>query len=81
MDATLDLHYQLLRRTLADLGATGPLVRTVLIRDRHLVGYRFRCGALQAVRLFGGNEIEFYDEAGTLLKTVSVEASEENRAA
>ncbi len=74
-DATLNLLRQRLVKTFAELGATGPVVRTVLLHDRYFVGHRFRCEGLQAVRLAGMDEIALYDESGTLLKTVTLEAS------
>jgi hypothetical protein len=68
--------YELLARTFADLGATRPVVRTLLLRDRQFVGQRFRCEGVQAVWPAGSDEIAFYDEGGTLLKTVGIEADE-----
>lgn len=72
-----------LAQTFAELGATDPTstIRTVLLKDRYFVGHRFRCEGFQAVWLAGGSVVEFYDEKGTLLKTVSVEAPEEKKAA
>jgi hypothetical protein len=67
---------ELLAQTFADLGTAGPMIRTILLRDRHFVGQRFRCEGMQAVRLAGSDEIAFYGEGGTLLKTVSIEADE-----
>jgi len=80
-DATPDLLSQLLAKTFAELGAAGPVVRTILIKDRYYVGQKFRCGGFQAMLLAGGNEIKFYDQAGELLKTVSLEEIEEKAAA
>ena len=62
------------------IGATGPMVRTFLLRDRRFVGQRFRCGGFQAVLLAGGGMIEFYDQAGVLVKTVRIAAQEEKAA-
>ncbi len=42
-----------LAQIFAELGATGPMVRTFLLRDRYFVGQRFRCGGFQAVLLYG----------------------------
>ena len=52
-----------------------------LAADRYFVGHKFRCGGLQAVLLAGEDEIGFYDEGGTLLKTISVLAQEQQKAA
>ena len=77
---TPDLLSQLLAKTFAELGATGPVVRTILLFDRQFAVQRFRCEGFQAVLLAGGNEIEFYDQAGVLVKTVRL-AAQEQRAA
>ncbi len=66
--ASPDLISQLLEQTFAELGATGPMVRTILLRDRQFVGQKFRCEGFQAVLLAGEKEIEFHDQAGVLLK-------------
>ncbi len=79
--ATADLLNQLLARTFAELGATGSVVRTFLLHDRQFVGQKFRCEGFQAVLLAGKDEIEFYDEAGVLLKTVRLEETEKKSAA
>ena len=79
--ARLDLLNPLLAKTFAELGATSPVIRTVLLKDRYLVGQRFRCEGFQAVLLAGGSVVEFYDEGGTLMKTVALEATEEKKAA
>ena len=55
--------------------------RTLLLCDRHFVGQRFRCEGFQAVWLAGKSEIEFYDQAGGLLKTVRLEETEKKAAA
>ena len=69
-----------LAQTFAELGATGPMARTFLLRDRRFIGQRFRCGGFQAVLLAGGGMIEFYDQAGVLVKTVRIAAQEEKAA-
>ncbi|MGA2065409.1 MAG: hypothetical protein ABSG86_10580 [Thermoguttaceae bacterium] len=71
---------ELLAQTFADLGATGAMVRTILLRDRRFAGQRFRCGGMQAVWLAGSGRIAFYDEGGTLLTTVRLEADEQRAA-
>lgn len=68
-----DSLHALLAKTFAELGAIGPVVRSLLLRDRFYAGQKFRCEGVQAVLLAGGNEITFYDEGGTLLKTVILE--------
>jgi hypothetical protein len=48
------------------------MTRAVLLKDRFFVGQRFRCEGFQAVWMAGGSVVEFYDEAGELLKTVNL---------
>ena len=76
-----DLLYQLLVKTFAEFGATGPMIRIILLKDRFFTGQRFQCDGLKAVFLAGGNEIEFHDQTGVLLKTVSLEDTEKKEAA
>ena len=70
-----------LAQIFAELGATGPMARTFLLRDRRFVGQRFRCGGFQAVLLAGGGMIEFYDQAGVVVKTVGLAETEKKSAA
>ena len=79
--ATADLLNQLLARTFAELGATGSVVRTFLLHDRQFIGQKFRCEGFQAVLPAGKDEIEFYDHAGELLKTVRLEETDKKVAA
>ncbi len=78
---TAELLDQLLVNTFAELGVAGPMTRTFLLRDREFVGQRFRCERLQAVMLAGEKEITFYDETGRMVKSVSLQETEEKRAA
>ena len=72
-----------LEQTFAELGATDPalMTRTILLKDRFLVGQRFRCEGFQAIWMAGGNTVEFYDEAGELLRTVNLEEAAKKIAA
>jgi hypothetical protein len=78
-----DYFHQLLTKTFRGLGATDPtsMIGTLLLKDGYFVGQKFRCEGFQAVLLAGGDEIELYDEGGTLLKTIRVEARDQERAA
>lgn len=51
MDAgtTPDLLNQLLAKTFAELGATGTMIHTILLRDRQFAGQNFQCEGFQAV--------------------------------
>ena len=77
---TADLLNQLLVNTFAELGMAGPMIRTLLLRDREFVGQRFRCEGLQAVVLAGAKEIKLCEEKGALLKSVSLEDTEKKEA-
>jgi len=79
--ATPNSTHQILSRTFAELGATGSVVRSVLLKDRYFFGQKFRCGDFQAVLLAGKDEIEFYDQSGELLKTVRLEETDKKVAA
>ena len=54
-----DSLHALLAKTFAELGAIGPVVRSLLLRDRFYAGQKFRCEGVQAVLLAGGNKISF----------------------
>ena len=75
------LLHDLLEKTFGELGASGPMTRTLLLRDRQFAGQKFRCGGVQAVWLAGEDEIAFYDEGGALLKTVRLEETEKKAVA
>ena len=74
---------QLVVQTFAELGATDPsaVIRTILLRDRHFVGYRFRGDGVQAVWLASGEVVAFFDGRGKLLKAVRAESPEKQEAA
>jgi hypothetical protein len=83
MDAgsTPDLFHQLLAKAFMELGVTGPVLHTLLLRDRYLAGHKFRCEGIQAVLRINGSLIEFFDKAGALLKTVNLEPTQERNVA
>ena len=64
----------LVAATLAELGLLAPtnLIQTMLMKDRYFVGWKFRYDGGHAIRWAGGDTLEFYDECGTLLKTVAI---------
>jgi hypothetical protein len=68
-----DQIYQLVKTAFSELGVTEPIRRSVLLRDRHFVGQRFRCGDFHAVWLAGSDRIEVTDAEGRPLKTISLE--------
>lgn len=65
--------YELVVQGFTELAGAAPpsVARTVLLRDRFVLGQRFTSGAFQAIWMADQDEIEFYDGAGRLLKTVS----------
>ena len=76
-----DLLDRLLAKTFAELGASGPVIRTILFRDRCFAGHKFRCDGVQAIVPPGASEVEFYGEAGALLKTIGITPQEQQGAA
>jgi hypothetical protein len=73
---------EVLTATLREMGLCAAPMRTILIQKGYFVGhkYRFRDGGY-AIRLVGKNAIEIYDDAGELLKTVSLEETDKKSAA
>ncbi len=68
--------------TLREMGLSAAPMRTLLIQKGYFVGhkYRFPDGGY-AIRLVGNSAIEIYDDAGKMLKTVSLEKTEKKDAA
>ena len=75
MDVSVSIH-ELVSGTLAKLGVPAPatVIQTMLMKDGYFVGHKLRYDGGYAICLAGGNIIEFYDEQGTLLTTVALEA-------
>lgn len=67
---------EILATTLSDLGRPSPadIIQTVLLKDRYFVGYKYRYEGGYAILRAGSNAIEFFDENGTPLTTVTMEA-------
>jgi hypothetical protein len=68
--------HDLVMSTLADLGLPTPanFIQTMLLRDGRFVGWKFRYDDGHAIWWGGDDTMEFFDEQGTLLKTVALEA-------
>lgn len=79
--ATQAFPQHLLTENFTELGATGAIVRTILLRDRFFAGYRFCCDGFQAIQLVGEDVVKFYDQEQTLLKTVQLNLAEEEKRA
>ena len=71
----------LVAATLREMGICVAPMRTILIQKGYFVGHKYRFDGGYAIRLVGKNAIEVYDDAGKLLKTVSLEISGEEKAA
>ena len=75
MDATLaDAVYELVVQGFAELGASDPkcISRSFLLKDTYYAGQAFRCEGFQAVWWLDGEAVEFHDEAGNLVKTLTL---------
>ena len=71
----------LVSQTLADMGIpTEPLLHTVLLRDRHFVGHKYRFDGGWAIWLAEKGAVEVYDKEGKLLRSVVVEGEKEQAA-
>lgn len=61
---------------LRERGVDAPeqerLLDTILLRDGKYVGRSFRCGGILAMWMIEPGLVTFYDEAGELLRVVSV---------
>jgi len=60
--------------TLAELGLPAPanIIQTILMHDGYFVGHKLRYDGGCAILWAASDAIEFYDEQGTLLKTVAL---------
>lgn len=67
--------YELVVQGLTELIGTAPksVARTVLLRDRFVLGQRFTSGPFHAIWLADEEVIKFCDGAGRLLKTISLD--------
>ena len=67
---------------LAEMGiAAASLVHTILLRDCHFVGHKFRFDGGYAIWLAETNTVEVYDDGRRLLKKVVIESDEKEAAA
>ena len=67
--------HDLVAATLSELGLPAPtnVIQTMLMHDGYFVGWKFRYEGGYAVWR-AGDTLELYDEQGTRLKTVGLEA-------
>jgi hypothetical protein len=81
MDDTAQLPsvHELVAKIFAELGATDPIIHTILLKDCRFGGDKFRCEGLQALWAADSDVVEFYEEGEKklkLLKTVRIKAEE-----
>jgi hypothetical protein len=76
-----DSAYQLVTGTFAELGATGPVIHTILLKECHFGGDKFRCEGMYAIWAAGSDAIEFYDEEGELKSRQKIPIEREEAAA
>jgi hypothetical protein len=68
--------------TLQELGlGTAPAFRTILLRDQRFFGHKFHFDGGYAIWLAEKSLIEFFDDGGTLLKTVSTAGADQKKTA
>ena len=67
--------------TLREMGICVAPMRTFLVQKGYFVGHKYRFDGGYAVRLIEKNAIEIYDDAGKMLKTVSLEETDKKDAA
>ena len=80
---TLEQIEQVLQAGLSELGMPDLASHrtTLLIQDGYYVGRRFVFDRVQAVWLTAEKVVRFYDDNGHVLKSVSVETAQEQKAA
>ena len=76
-----DLLDRLLAKTFAELGASGPVIRTILFRDRCFAGHKFRCDGVQAIVPPGAQRGRVLRRGRALLKTIGITPQEQQGAA
>ena len=87
MDSSVDI-YCIVEVTAYELGVPVPITITesLVIKDGCFIGHKFRFDGGYAIWGEGWNSVEFYDDAGKLLKMVAVQTTassppHDNRAA
>jgi hypothetical protein len=67
---------EVLATILNDLGqpAPGYILKTLLLRDGHVVGHKYRYNGGYAVLQVGSNTIEVFGRNGELLATATINA-------
>lgn len=73
--------HELVVGTFAELGVTGPVIHTILLKDCHFGGDKFRCEGMYAIWAADSKVIDFYDENGDLQLQKKLPAETEEAAA
>ena len=73
--------HDLVTVSLKEMGINVVPMRTILIKNGYFVGHKYRFDGGYAVRLAGKNAVEVYDDDGKMLKTVSLEMNDGEKAA
>ncbi len=68
--------HELVVKTFSELGASEPVIHTILLKDCRFGGDKFRCDGMQALWAADSDVIEFYSEEEKLLKTVAIRVEE-----
>lgn len=78
MSASMSIN-EVLVTTLNDLGQPAPsyILQTLLLRDGHFIGHKYRYGGGYAILRDGSNTIEFFNQDGELMATAAIKASNE----
>jgi hypothetical protein len=75
--------YHLVASGFGELGASDPSAFThcILLQDRFFLGHRFECEGFEAICHTGEGVLEFRNQEGVLLKTVSPHGKARRKAA
>jgi hypothetical protein len=72
-DIQPDFSSQFIASIFAKLGVNHPWAETILLRDRHYVGRKFRAGGYQVVWWIEKNVVEVFDQDGQIVETIGLE--------
>jgi hypothetical protein len=73
------------KRVAASLGALGlpippNIIQTMLMHDGYFVGWKVRCDGGDAILHSGDGAVEFYDDQGRSLRTITLESQQDKAA-
>lgn len=77
--ATQATIHQAIVETLKELGVPNPKFSitdtTILVQDGSYIGRSFECGHFRVIILSGGEQIEFFDRSGAILRVICLPRS------